>query len=149
MVLSSYNGEMENSDKKAMETEFHVRYAETDAMWVVHHSTYLVYFEEGRSQLVRDLGCNYADVEAAGYRMPVTEISVRYVGSLFYGEKVKVHTRIEENLSRRITFSYEVTNPDNGEKLVSGFTKHIWTDKDGKVTRMPEQWAKLFHDKGA
>ena len=138
---------MQNSDTKAMETEFHVRYAETDAMGVVHHSAYLVYFEEGRSQLVRDLGSNYADLEAAGYRMPVTEIGVRYVGSLSYGEKVKVHTCIEENLSRQITFSYEVFNPDTDEKLVSGFTKHIWTDKTGKVTRMPEQWAKLFPEK--
>ena len=82
---------MQNSDTKAMETEFHVRYAETDAMGVVHHSAYLVYFEEGRSQLVRDLGSNYADLEAAGYRMPVTEIGVRYVGSLSYGAVSYTH----------------------------------------------------------
>ncbi len=135
---------METEEKQARETEFHVRYAETDAMGVVHHATYLVYFEEGRSQLMRDLGSNYAEIEAAGFQMPVTELGVRYVGSFRYGEKVKVHTRIEENLSRRVTFTYDVFNPDTGEKLVTGFTKHIWTDKDGKVTRMPQQWARLF-----
>ncbi len=130
-----------------METEFHVRYAETDAMGVVHHATYLIYFEEGRSQLMRDFGSNYADIEAAGFQMPVTELGVRYVGSFRYGEKVKVHTNIEENLSRRVTFSYTVVNPETGDTLVTGFTKHIWTDRDGKVTRMPEQWAKLFREK--
>ena len=63
-------------------TDFYVRYAETDAMRVVHHAAYLVYFEEGRSQLMRSLGGDYADIEASGFMLPVTEVNVRYVGSL-------------------------------------------------------------------
>ena len=126
------------------ETEFPVRYAETDAMGVVHHANYLVYFEEGRSQYMRDLGSDYALIEASGYRLPVTEAQLRYVGSSRYGERVRIRTRIGENRSRSLTFHYEVIAPESGDILVTGYTRHIWTDVDGKVTRVPENWRKLF-----
>jgi acyl-CoA thioester hydrolase len=125
-------------------TNFYVRYAETDAMRVVHHAAYLVYFEEGRSQLMRNLGRDYADIEASGFMLPVTEVNVRYVGSLVYGNQVKISTRLTENRSRRVTFTYEVRGPESDDVLVSGYTRHIWTDSKGAVTRVPEQWQKLF-----
>lgn len=130
----------------AIETTFHVRYAETDAMGVVHHANYLIYFEEGRSQYMRDIGSDYAHIEESGFQLPVTETGIRYVGSLLYGQKVTVRTVLEENKSRRLTFAYEVFNSERTETLVSGFTRHVWTDSNGKVTRMPEQWKKLFEN---
>lgn len=132
-----------NSDK-VLETEFPVRYAETDAMGVVHHANYLVYFEEGRSQYMRDLGSNYAQIEASGYQLPVTEAQLRYVGSRRYGDNIRVRTWIEENLSRRVTFRYEVVDPDSGNVFVTGFTRHVWTDAEGRVTRVPESWKRVF-----
>ena len=54
-------------DRIVIETAFPVRYAETDAMGVVHHAAYLVYFEEGRSQYMRDIGSDYVDIEASGF----------------------------------------------------------------------------------
>ena len=135
---------MNNSQiNKTREAEFPVRYAETDAMGVVHHANYLVYFEEGRSQYMRDLGSDYALIEASGYRLPVAEAKLRYVGSSRYGERVRIRTRISENRSRRLTFHYEVIAPESGDILVTGYTRHIWTDVDGKVTRVPESWRKL------
>ena len=131
-------------DRLVVETDFPVRYAETDAMGVVHHATYLVYFEEGRSQYMRDIGSDYANMEASGYQLPVTEIGVRYVGSLRYGERVKIRTWIDENRSRRLTFAYEVVAIEDGRVLVSGFTRHVWTDGEGNVTRVPEDWNRLL-----
>lgn len=130
--------------KLITETSFHVRYAETDAMGVVHHANYLVYFEEGRSQYMRDIGSDYAHIEASGYQLPVTETSIRYVGSLCYGQLLTVRTWLEENRSRRLTFAYEVMQSESEKILVSGFTRHVWTDTKGQVTRMPQQWKKLF-----
>ena len=127
-----------------VETEFSVRYAETDAMGIVHHASYLVYFEVGRCQLMRDIGSDYAHIEAEGYRLPVTELKVRLVGSLSFGEQVKIRTWVEENRSRQLTFAYEVIHPDTEAILVSGFTKHVWTDKDGNVTRLPKYWSSLL-----
>jgi acyl-CoA thioester hydrolase len=113
-------------------------------MGVVHHANYLVYFEEGRSQYMRDLGSNYAEVEASGYQLPVTEAQLRYVGSRRYGDKIRVRTWIEENLSRRVTFRYEVVDPGSGNVLVTGYTRHVWTDTAGRVTRVPDSWKRIF-----
>jgi len=133
-----------NENKRIIETSFHVRYAETDAMGVVHHANYLVYFEEGRSQYMRDIGSDYAHIEASGFQLPVTETGIRYVSSLRYGQLVTVRTWLEENRSRRVTFAYEVMNNKSHKVLVSGFTRHVWTDTSGRVTRMPQQWKKVF-----
>ncbi|MCH7815968.1 MAG: acyl-CoA thioesterase [Proteobacteria bacterium] len=123
-----------------------MRYAETDAMGVLHHANYLVYFEEGRSQYMREIGRDYANVEASGYQLPVTEVGVRYVGSLRYGERIKIRTWIDENRSRRLSFAYEVVEFDNQAILVTGFTRHIWTDHRGNVTRAPKEWKRLFNE---
>jgi acyl-CoA thioester hydrolase len=133
-----------SQDQLVIETTFHVRYAETDAMGVVHHANYLVYFEEGRSQLMREMGSDYALIEASGYQLPVTETNLRYVGSLRYGQKLKVRTWIQENRSRRISFAYEVLADESEQILVSGLTRHVWTDGEGNVTRAPKQWTTLF-----
>jgi len=135
---------MPPSDKQVVvETDFPVRYAETDAMGVVHHASYLIFFEEGRSQFMRDMGKDYALIEADGYRLPVTEVGVRYVGSLRYGDRVNIRTWVEENRSRRVSFAYEVIDQTSQQILVTGFTRHVWTDLEGNVTRMPEQWTQL------
>lgn len=120
--------------------EFPVRYAETDAMAVVRHASYIVYFEDARCQYMREQGREYADVEADGFRLPVTEVHVRYVGSLVYGDRARVRTWISENKSRKLTFNYEIMNDKDDRVLVSGSTQHIWTDLQGRVTRAPSQW---------
>lgn len=134
--------------RKIVSTNFPVRYAETDAMAVVHHANYLVYFEEGRSQFMRELDRDYAEIEASGLQLPVTETALRYVGSLRYGQHVRVSTWIEESRSRRLTFAYEVMELTSDSVLVSGFTRHVWTDSSGRVTRVPAVLQALF-DKAA
>ena len=132
-------------DGVAIESSFHVRYAETDAMGVVHHAAYLVYFEEARSHYMRELGSDYANMERDGYRLPVTEVGLRYVGSLRYGDRVRVRTWVEENKSRRIRFAYEIRKDEDGSILVTGSTHHVWTDHSGKVTRAPQQWVEMMN----
>ena len=136
---------MSNEQKPVViESNFHVRYAETDAMGVVHHASYLVYFEEARSHYMRELGGDYATIESDGFRLPVSEAGLRYVGSLRYGNIVKVRTWVEENKSRRIRFAYEVCMEGDESILVTGFTQHIWTDHSGRVTRAPQQWLDMM-----
>lgn len=135
---------LDEKDAVAIESNFHVRYAETDAMGVVHHAAYLVYFEEARSHYMRELGSDYATIERDGFRLPVTEVGIRYVGSLRYGDRVRVRVWVEENKSRRIRFAYEVRKDDADIVLVTGSTQHIWTDQAGKVTRAPRQWVEMM-----
>ena len=127
-----------------IESSFHVRYAETDAMGVVHHAGYLVYIEEARSHYMRVLGSDYALIERQGFRLPVTEVGLRYLGSLCYGDRVKVRAWVEENRSRQIRFAYEILKESDDSVLVTGFTEHIWTNLSGKVTRAPQQWVDMM-----
>lgn len=127
-----------------VETRFHVRYAETDAMGVVHHAAYLVYFEEGRSHFMRARGSDYALIEASGFRLPVTEIGARYAGGLIYGQQLTIRTWIDECRSRLLTFRYEILPAPEANALVTGFTRHVWTDLEGNVTRAPNQWLELL-----
>lgn len=126
--------------------DFAVRYAETDAMGIVHHASYLVYFEEGRSHFMRTRGTDYAEFEANGFQLPVTETGIRYLGSLTYGERVCVRTQLTENKSRGITFQYIITSLGGELPLVTGFTRHIWTDRQGKVVRAPAMWQNILQN---
>lgn len=124
------------------ETSFAVRYAETDAMGIVHHASYLVYFEEGRSAYTRARGRSYAEMERDGYYLAVTDVYVKYRQSLRYGQFVTVRCWLSEMRSRTATFSYEILDRDSGEVCVTGQTGHICLDKTGKVARFPESWMK-------
>ena len=139
---------MADDDRFVSESNFHVRYAETDAMGLVHHSVYFVYFEEGRSEYMRQRNSNYADVESSGYYLPVTETSARFVGILRYGMQVTIRTWVDELRSRRLTFSYKVVDSGSGQVVATGFTHHIWITQEGKVTTMPQQWRDLLGHPG-
>jgi acyl-CoA thioester hydrolase len=122
------------------ETTFHVRYAETDQMGIVHHGAYIIWFEEGRSAWSRQAGQPYADFERAGYVLAVSEVNARYLAPARYDQKVTVRTRVSQVRSRLIRFDYEVLDAETGEHLVTGFTTHICLDRQGKPARIPEEW---------
>jgi acyl-CoA thioester hydrolase len=123
-----------------IETTFYVRYAETDAMGVVHHSTYIVWFEEGRSHYLRSRGSNYADLEADGYFLAVSEVEARYLAPARYGQQVTVRARLESLRSRSISLQYEVVEAASGTVLVTGRTKHVCIDGRGEVVTIPVEW---------
>lgn len=132
------------TEKTVIETTFHVRYAETDQMGMVHHADYIVWFEEGRSEWMRHCGSSYADFEADGLYLPVTEVHARYLAPTSYGHQVTVRTWPEEVRSRLIKLCYEVVDAESGQRLVTGYTRHVCMNGDGRVVRLPEKWRKLF-----
>ncbi len=123
-----------------METTFRVRYAETDAMGVVYHANYIIWFEVGRGEYMRQRGGSYADLEAQGYLLPVTEVSARYLASCRYGDLVTVRTWVEELKSRQVIFGYEVVNVA-GQTLCTGKSVHLCVDREGNVRALPA-WVK-------
>lgn len=122
------------------ETTFHVRFAETDQMGVVHHAVYAVWFEEGRSQWMRSRGRDYAEFEAQGINLAVTKLEVRYRRPARYGRRVTVRTRMDVFRSRGMDVSYEVVDADTRELLATGSTSHISLDRSGRVKRIPQVW---------
>jgi len=131
---------MKEKKNAVVETTFHVRYAETDQMGVVHHSVYPVWFEEGRSHWMRAMGRNYAECEADGFVLSVSELKVRYHRPAKYGMKVMVRTGIQWVRSRGMEVSYEVVDPDSGTLLATGLTRHISLNRQGRVARISQEW---------
>ncbi len=126
------------------ETTFHVRYAETDAMNIVHHSVYVVWFEEGRSHYMRSRGADYAHFEASGLAFALSELEARYVAPARYGQRVTVRTTLESIRSRSLALTYEVMEAESRSVLVTGRTKLICVDRDGRVARIPVAWRELI-----
>jgi acyl-CoA thioester hydrolase len=125
---------------QVIETTFRVRYAETDLMGIVHHSAYLVYFEEGRSELSRQAGAAFSELERDGYSLAVSEVEARYLLPARYDQRITVRTWVEQIGSRGVTLAYEVVDAESGQKLVTGKSKHICLNREGEVTRIPKQW---------
>ena len=128
------------------ETTFYVRYAETDAMGIVHHAAYIVWFEEGRSDLLRSHGANYANLEASGYYLAVSDVQARFIAPAVFGQRVTVRTELESLRSRSLSFTYQVVDAESRELLVSGRTKHICINREGQVVRLPEGWRRTLQD---
>lgn len=109
--------------------EIEVRYAETDQMGVVYHANYLVWFELGRTQIVKDLGFNYNDMEKDGFVSPVLEANISYKKAMKYGDIATIHTWIEEYSPIKTKYGYEIYN-QNGELTIEGRTLHVCVKKD-------------------
>lgn len=117
-------------------TELRVRYAETDAMGIVHHATYPVWMELGRSDFLRELGQSYADWEARGVRLVVNEIRVRFRSPAHYDELVQVQTHLREAGRRRLVFGYRITRGD--ALLAEGESIHLVAGPDNRARVLPE-----------
>jgi acyl-CoA thioester hydrolase len=127
------------SQQHIVETTFRVRYAETDAMGIVYHANYLVWFEVGRGEYFRAVGQDYGEWEQQGYLLPVSEVYARYHAPARYAELITVRTWLDELRSRSVTLGYEVRNAATQQCLVTGWTKHICVDREGRVRRLPEE----------
>lgn len=131
---------MSSEERFVAENTFYVRYAETDAMGIVHHASYIVFFEEGRSHYARQRGHSYAEFEQSGHFLAVSEVNARYQKPAHYGQLITVRCWIETMKSRTLTFGYEIVDADSKDVLVTGYSKHICITHTGQVTRIPEIW---------
>ncbi len=116
-------------------TTIRVRYAETDAMGIVHHATYPIWMELGRSDFLREQGQSYAEWERQGVMMSVAELFVKFRAPARYDELVEVRTRLLEANRRKVVFGYEITR--EGIRLVEGRTVHLVTGPDGRARTLP------------
>lgn len=123
-------------------TPIRVRYAETDAMGIVHHAVYPVWMELGRSDLLRELGQSYAEWEARGVMMSVAELRVRYRAPARYDELVEVRTRVKEAGRRKVAFAYAVLRGQT--RLAEGESVHVVTGPDGRARVMPDDLLRLI-----
>ena len=116
-----------------------VRYAETDKMGVVYYANYFVWFEVGRTDLLRESGWNYREMEAEGFGLPVIEAHCTYLESAKYDDDIEVRTTGEMLSPVRVKFSYEVVRAADAATLAIGMTVHATVDRSGRPCRMPDR----------
>jgi acyl-CoA thioester hydrolase len=121
-----------------------VRYAETDTMGIVYYANYLVWFEVGRTDLLRDSGWSYREIEAEGYMLPVLEASCAYHQPARYDDELDVKTRGELLSPVRVKFTYEVVRSSDDVVLATGHTVHASLDRGGRPCRLPDRVRELL-----
>jgi acyl-CoA thioester hydrolase len=121
-----------------------VRYAETDKMGVVYYANYFVWFEVGRTDLLRTLGWSYKDMELAGVALPVIEAHCVYHRPARYDEELDVKTEGRMLSPVRMEFTYQVVRREDQILAASGRTVHAALDQAGRPCRLPERVRQVF-----
>lgn len=114
------------------EYEHRVQYYETDQMGCVHHSNYIRWFEECRTDYLQYLGMGYDAMEAAGVVSPVLTVQAEYKSMTRFGETVKIQVAIKEYNSVRIRISYEIYDKDTNVLRCKGESSHCFLNREGR-----------------
>ena len=123
-----------------------VRFAETDAMGIVHHASYLPYLEEARVAYLRAIGHPYHEVRAAGADLAVLEVFVRYLQPLRFDEIVRVHLLLA--VASRATFQMGYLLEVDGQARATAVTVHGCVDPTGRPVRMPSWLSEMAQTTG-
>ncbi|HTV08210.1 MAG TPA: thioesterase family protein [Candidatus Aquilonibacter sp.] len=127
------------------ETRIRVRYAETDQMGVVYHANYLVWFEVGRVEFIRQMGLDYRSMEKDENAMiAVVEATARYKAPARYDDELIVRTSLAGVRGSIVRFRYAVVRAADKLLLCEGETVHLVVSRDMKKREMPERYAKQF-----
>jgi acyl-CoA thioester hydrolase len=126
------------------ESRLRVRYAETDKMGVVYYANYMVWFEIGRTDWLRETGWNYREMEAEGLSLPVIEAHAEYRLGARYDDEIAVRTRASLASPVRIRFDYEIIRVADEVRLAAGHTVHATIDRAGRPVRLPARVRELL-----
>lgn len=120
---------------KSNDMQIRVAYADTDQMGMVYYANYLVFFERGRTEWLREHGLTYRQLEEQGNFFPVVECNIQYMAPARYDDLLTVRTTLAEIGFASIVFSYEIIN--NDKVIVTGMTRHPLVNREFRPTRMP------------
>jgi len=127
------------------ETQVRVRYAETDQMGVVYHANYLVWFEVGRVEFIRQSGMDYKSMETEdGAMIAVVEATARYMAPARYDDELLIRTTLAGVRGPVVRFRYEILRAVDEVLLCEGSTTHIVVGRDMKKREMPARYAERF-----
>lgn len=118
-------------------TQLRVRYAETDQMGVAHHSNYVIWCEQARTDHMRNLGVSYSGLEDQGVRLAVVDAHVRYRAPARYDDVIRIRCWVRDVTSRRVVFGYALERGDDGHLLATAQTALIAVDSQHALTRIP------------
>lgn len=123
--------------KSTTSTTLRVRFCETDLMGIVHHATYLVYFEAGRVEWLRKRGITYADWTARGVQVPVASAELQYRAPSRFDDVLSIETTLSKLRSVSLDFTYRIMR--DATLIAEGFTRLACIDNEHKLLRIPEE----------
>ena len=109
-----------------------INYYETDRMGVVHHSNYIRFLEEARCEWLNELGMPFELFEERGITIPVLGVNITYKYHVTFGDTILIHTFMKEYTGVRMTVGYEVKDKKTGNIVLTGETKHCFTNRELK-----------------
>lgn len=115
-----------------------VSYAETDRMGIVYYAHYLVWFERGRIEFMRNLGISYKEIEERGLLLPVIEVNCTYKGSTQFDDMVVVKTNLLRLKHCSVIFGYNIFRFGDKKLLAQGQTKHLLLNKQKQIVSIPK-----------
>ncbi len=115
---------------KKFSMQIKVRYCETDQMGLVHHGSYVNYFEEARISWISNLGFSYGEMEKSGIILPVSKLNINYLRPAYFENDLVVNVELAELPTSRLIFNYTITNKD--EVVVTGTTVLAFLNKETK-----------------
>lgn len=121
-----------------------VRYAETDQMGIVYHAHYLVWFEVARTDLLRQFGWTYREMEQTGVRLPVIEAQCTYLRPARYDDEIQVRAAVRLLSPVRLEFTYEVVLAKDRTTAAVGITRHAALTMAGRPCRLPDRVREAF-----
>jgi acyl-CoA thioester hydrolase len=132
------------------------RYCECDPMGVVHHASYIPWLEIGRTELLRDTGVTYAELEAAGVFLVIVKLECSYKRPAYYDDLIEVRTRVVGGSRVKIRHEYELFRDDTlsngtqsatpgltqrrtpGELLMTAASLLASVDRTGRPAPLPD-----------
>lgn len=127
-----------------MKTQYRVSYADTDQMGVVYYANYLVFFERGRTELLREAGLAYRDLETQGYMLAVKHAECDYLAPAHYDDLITIETRVGDIGAASVTLLSTVWRDD--AKLAHGHVELVCIGSNGRPTRLPDNLKKILSD---
>jgi acyl-CoA thioester hydrolase len=116
-----------------------VRYADTDKMGIAYYANYFIWFEVGRTDLLRATGWSYREMEGEGLSLPVVEAQCAYCAPARYDDEIEVRTSAVLMSPVRVKFTYEIVRVDDLMMLATGATVHAALNRNGRPSRLPER----------
>jgi acyl-CoA thioester hydrolase len=121
-----------------------VRFVETDLMGIVHHASYLAYFEAGRVEWLRRRGVTYAEWAARGMHLPVVEVNLRYRAAALFDDLLDIETRLTELRGVSMRYDYRIVRHGEGTLLTEGSTRLACVNGARELTRIPPNMVAIF-----
>jgi acyl-CoA thioester hydrolase len=127
------------------DTFVRVNYSETDQMGVVYHARYLVWLDIARTEHLRRSGMSYRELEAAGLRLAVSDVLVRYRQPARYDDLIRIRCWVRQIASRKVEFGYAIEHADDGRLLATASTSLLTLDSNLALSRLPDRVRDALH----